>query len=58
MSDEPVNFPERKESSGRSLRFIDEFLQQKSSRRLTGLLLARLDAFNRIGATFGEDRSI
>lgn len=43
--------------SGRSLQFIDDFLKRESPSRLTGLLLARLDAFNRIGATFGEDRS-
>ncbi|HEX7081649.1 MAG TPA: GGDEF domain-containing phosphodiesterase [Gammaproteobacteria bacterium] len=39
-----------------STRFIDQFLQQ-ASHRLIGLLLGQLDAFNRISATFGEDRS-
>lgn len=57
MPDEAVEFAKRQESSARSLRFINEFLAQKSSHRLTGLLLARVDAFNRIGATFGEERS-
>jgi len=57
MQDEAIEFAKRRDSSARSLRFINEFLAQKSSRRLTGLLLARVDAFNRIGATFGEERS-
>jgi len=57
MHEGPVNFSDRRESSGRSVRFIADFLKQKSPRKLTGLLLARLDAFNRISATFGEDRS-
>lgn len=34
---------------------IAEHLESRSSRKLTGLLLARLDAFNRIGSTFGAD---
>jgi EAL domain-containing protein (putative c-di-GMP-specific phosphodiesterase class I)/GGDEF domain-containing protein len=58
MQDDSENLPTRLEAS-RSVRFIEEFLRQKSTtRRLTGLILARLDAFNRIGATFGEERSV
>jgi EAL domain-containing protein (putative c-di-GMP-specific phosphodiesterase class I)/GGDEF domain-containing protein len=58
MQDELENLPRRLEAS-RSTRFIEEFLRQRPERRrLTGLILARLDAFNRIGATFGEDRSL
>jgi diguanylate cyclase len=40
-----------------SLRFIDQFLQNNLSGRLTGLLLGQLDAFNRISTTFGHDES-
>jgi len=43
--------------TGRSVQFIGQFLQHSKSHKLTGLVLARLDAFNRISATFGEDRS-
>ena len=57
MVDAPVNFTNRREGSGRALRFIAEFLKRDCRQKLTGLLLARLDAFNRIGATFGEQRS-
>jgi EAL domain-containing protein (putative c-di-GMP-specific phosphodiesterase class I)/GGDEF domain-containing protein len=58
MQEEPENLPRRLEAS-RSVRFIEDFLRQKGPRRrLTGLILARLDAFNKIGATFGEERSI
>jgi EAL domain-containing protein (putative c-di-GMP-specific phosphodiesterase class I)/GGDEF domain-containing protein len=57
MQDEEIVTSNRTESSGRSMKFIAEFLKRKSANRLTGLLLARLDAFNRIGATFGEQRS-
>ena len=39
------------------MQFIAEFLKRESPHKLTGLLLAQLDAFNRIGATFGDDRS-
>ena len=57
MDDGPISFSSHKESSGRAMRFIAEFLKRDSPNKLTGLLLARLDAFNRIGATFGEQRS-
>lgn len=57
MSEGTVSFASHQESSGRALQFIDDYLQRGSSSKLTGLLLARLDAFNRIGATFGDDRS-
>jgi predicted signal transduction protein with EAL and GGDEF domain len=40
-----------------SIRFIEQFLQQRSSNRLTGLLLGQLDSFNRISTTFGEEQS-
>jgi EAL domain-containing protein (putative c-di-GMP-specific phosphodiesterase class I)/GGDEF domain-containing protein len=33
-------------------------LRKKSPKKPTGLLLARLDAYNRIGSTFGEQRSV
>ena len=39
-------------SASASARFIDQYLR-RSSVRLTGLLLGQLDAFNRIGSTFG-----
>src|SRR5690606_11299174 len=39
-----------------STRFIEQYLRQSSS-RLTGLLLGQLDAFNRIGTTFGAEAS-
>lgn len=42
---------------GASLRFIEQFLAQTPSGRLTGLLLGQLDAFNRISTTFGHDRA-
>lgn len=57
MSDGTISFASHQESSGRALKFIDDYLKRGSSSKLTGLLLARLDAFNRIGATFGEQRS-
>jgi EAL domain-containing protein (putative c-di-GMP-specific phosphodiesterase class I)/GGDEF domain-containing protein len=57
MSEGSFSIPSRRNGSGRSLRFIEDFLNRKSPQRLTGLLLARVDAFNRIGATFGEKRS-
>jgi EAL domain-containing protein (putative c-di-GMP-specific phosphodiesterase class I)/GGDEF domain-containing protein len=57
MDNAPVSPSNRKESSGRAMRFIAEFLKRDSPHKLTGLLLARLDAFNRIGATFGEQRA-
>ena len=58
MQEEPENLPRRLEAS-RSVRFIEDFLRQKTTRRrLTGLIVARLDAFNKIGSTFGEDRSL
>jgi EAL domain-containing protein (putative c-di-GMP-specific phosphodiesterase class I)/GGDEF domain-containing protein len=57
MTDGPVRFSRQKESSGRSLRFIEDFLQRGSQSKLTALVLARLDAFNRIGAAFGDARA-
>jgi EAL domain-containing protein (putative c-di-GMP-specific phosphodiesterase class I)/GGDEF domain-containing protein len=57
MDDVPVSFTNRRESSGRAMQFIGDFLRRDLKHKLTGLLLARLDAFNRIGATFGEQRS-
>jgi EAL domain-containing protein (putative c-di-GMP-specific phosphodiesterase class I)/GGDEF domain-containing protein len=57
MSKESSSAPTRADSVGRSLRFIDEFLRRGSSKKLTGLVLAKLDAFNRIGSTFGEART-
>jgi EAL domain-containing protein (putative c-di-GMP-specific phosphodiesterase class I)/GGDEF domain-containing protein len=55
--DEEILFSDRAASSSHSVKFIAEFLKRESPRKLTGLLLARLDAFNRIGATFGDERS-
>lgn len=40
-----------------SLRFIKQYLERGDSTRLTGLLLAQLDAFNRISTTFGQEQS-
>lgn len=40
-----------------SIRFVEQYLSRDRSTRLTGLLLGQLDAFNRIGTTFGHDRS-
>lgn len=40
-----------------SIRFVDQFLSQGPSGRLTGLLLGHLDAFNRISTTFGQEKS-
>jgi EAL domain-containing protein (putative c-di-GMP-specific phosphodiesterase class I)/GGDEF domain-containing protein len=57
MSKESSSVTARGDSVGRSLRFIDEFLRRGSSKKLTGLVLAKLDAFNRIGSTFGEVRT-
>ena len=47
----------RGNGSKASMRFIDQFLQSRSTHRLTGLLVGQLDAFNRISATFGVDQS-
>jgi EAL domain-containing protein (putative c-di-GMP-specific phosphodiesterase class I)/GGDEF domain-containing protein len=57
MQDGSASFSSREESNGRSLQFIAEFLQRQKKSKLTGLVLGRLDAFNRIGATFGAERS-
>jgi GGDEF domain-containing protein len=57
MLDEQILTSDQVESSSRSLRFIADYLKRGSNQKLTGLLLARLDAFNRIGATFGNQRS-
>lgn len=57
MPDEAILSSDHAESSGRSLQFIAEYLKRESRQKLTGLLLARLDTFNRIGATFGNQRS-
>ena len=40
-----------------SLRFIEQYLRQIPQGSLTGLLLGKLDAFNRISTTFGHERS-
>jgi EAL domain-containing protein (putative c-di-GMP-specific phosphodiesterase class I)/GGDEF domain-containing protein len=40
-----------------SIRFIEQFLKQRSESRLKGLLLGQLDAFNRISTTFGHAKS-
>jgi EAL domain-containing protein (putative c-di-GMP-specific phosphodiesterase class I) len=57
MDDNRIDLPPRNGHAAPSLRLVDNFLKQKSPRRLTGLLLAQLDAFNRIGSTFGKQRS-
>jgi EAL domain-containing protein (putative c-di-GMP-specific phosphodiesterase class I)/GGDEF domain-containing protein len=57
MLDEKNLSSDQVESNGRSLKFIADYLKRESKQKLTGLLLARLDAFNRIGATFGSQRS-
>lgn len=57
MRDEPIKSANRQKSNGRSMKFIEDYLKRDTPHKLTGLLLARLDAFNRIGATFGDDRS-
>jgi predicted signal transduction protein with EAL and GGDEF domain len=49
-----TNTPRRKSPS---LEFIDQFLKSGSHGKLTGLLVGQLDAFNRIGSTFGADQS-
>lgn len=56
MQDESRQPTNRSDGNKRSLQFIAEFLTRESPHKLTGLLLARLDAFNRIAATFGEAR--
>lgn len=40
-----------------SVRFIEQYLAHKAPRKLTGLLLCKLDAFNRISTTFGQERT-
>jgi predicted signal transduction protein with EAL and GGDEF domain len=40
-----------------SIRFIDQFLTRRSSEQLTGLLVAQIDALNRISTTFGTEKS-
>jgi len=40
-----------------SLCFIDDFVARCAPGRLTSLLLGQLDAFNRIGTTFGQDQA-
>jgi len=57
MKEGRVKFPERKRTGGLILRFIEDFLSRSRPKKLTGLVLARLDAFNRIGASFGKERS-
>jgi len=57
MNDRPVNTANPADGNGRSMQFIAEFLKRESPHKLTGLLLAQLDAFNRIGSAFGDDRS-
>ena len=57
MTDGPVAFSGQAETGSRAVRFIAEFLARKSPQRLTGLLLAKIDAFNRIAATFGAERA-
>lgn len=57
MNDRPSKSAQSGDANGRSIQFIADYLKRKSPHKLTGLLLAQLDAFNRIGATFGNDRS-
>ena len=57
MSSRSGSVTNRGDSLALSLRFIDEFLKRESSHKLTGLLLAKVDSFNRIGSTFGAARS-
>lgn len=45
----------RRTSSG--IRFLEQFLEHEAPRKLTGLLLGKLDAFNRISTTFGQERA-
>jgi diguanylate cyclase (GGDEF)-like protein len=56
-----ANAVHRLEQSGAhksaSLRFIEQYLESGTRARLTGLLLAQLDAFNRISSTFGQEHS-
>ena len=40
-----------------SIRFIDHFLSQRPPEELTAVLLGQLDTFNRIGTTFGTEKS-
>ncbi len=40
-----------------SVRFIEHFLEHKGSGKLTGLLIGKLDALNRISTTFGQERA-
>jgi len=40
-----------------SIRFIEQFVSQRSPNCLTGLLLGQLDSFNRISTTFGDDKA-
>jgi EAL domain-containing protein (putative c-di-GMP-specific phosphodiesterase class I) len=57
MPDSTHKDADRSKHSSLSLRFIDEYLRSGTSGRLTGLLLGQLDAFNRIGSTFGAESS-
>ena len=57
MPDSTHKDADRGKHSSLSLRFIDEYLRTGTSGRLTGLLLGQLDAFNRIGSTFGAESS-
>jgi len=43
--------------SSPSIRFIQQFISQRQTNRLTGLLLGRLDSFSRISTTFGEEKA-
>jgi EAL domain-containing protein (putative c-di-GMP-specific phosphodiesterase class I) len=44
-------------ASSPSIRFIQQFIHQRKPNCLTGLLLGRLDSFNRINTTFGEEKA-
>lgn len=57
MDAESPNPGEDKKRRSPSVRFIEQFLHQTSSSKLTGLLMGQLDAFNRISATFGQQQS-
>jgi diguanylate cyclase (GGDEF)-like protein len=56
-----MNEPRSTSRSGKrvslSVRFIEQYLKDGSHRKMTGLLLGQLDAFNRISTTFGHEKS-
>ena len=44
-------------TSSPSIRFIEQFIDQRPANKLTGVLLGQLDSFNRISTAFGEEKA-